>query len=121
MGGGGRRRRRLVAAMGHAVGTLFILAGAVGVPIGGLHQLLEGLRIALAEQIAGLLPAKAVARRHAPGRALKILVPSQEVEEQAGMHEIPLLALAEREHVAEQLLGLGAVQKVVLVGGALIG
>jgi hypothetical protein len=37
------------------------------------------------------------------------------------MHEIPLLALAEREHVAEQLLGLGAVEEVLLVRRALIG
>ena len=37
------------------------------------------------------------------------------------MHEVPLLALAEREHVAEQLLGLGAVEEVRLVRGALIG
>ena len=37
------------------------------------------------------------------------------------MHEIPVLALAEREHVAEQLLGLGAVEEVLLVRGALIG
>jgi hypothetical protein len=32
------------------------------------------------------------------------------------MHEVPLLALAEREDVAEQLLGLGAVEEVLLVG-----
>ena len=37
------------------------------------------------------------------------------------MHEIPVLALAEREHVAEQLLGLGAVEEVLLVRRALIG
>src|SRR5207248_9912126 len=42
-------------------------------------------------------------------------------EEQAGMHEIPLLALAECEHVAEQPLGLGAVEEVLLVRRALIG
>ena len=37
------------------------------------------------------------------------------------MHEIPLLALTERKHVAEQLLGLGAVEEVLLIGRALIG
>src|SRR6201989_904918 len=104
------RGGRLVAAMRHAVGTLLILAGAVGIPVGGLHQLLEGLGVAFAEQIAGLLPAEDVARRHAPRGALIGLVAGEEVEEQAGMHEVPLLALAEREHVAEQLLGLGAVE-----------
>jgi len=37
------------------------------------------------------------------------------------MHEVPLLALAERKDVAEQLLGLGAVEEVLLVGRTLIG
>ena len=50
-----------------------------------------------------------------------ILVAGEEVEEQAGVDEVPLLALAAREHVAEQLLGLAAVQEVLLIGRALIG
>src|SRR3954464_4201141 len=107
--------------MCHAVGALFILAGAVGIPVGGLHQLLEGFRVAFAEQIAGFLPAKNVARRHAPRGAFVILVAGEEVEEQAGMHEIPLLALSQRKHVAEQLFGLGAVEKVLLVRRTFIG
>src|SRR4029079_17342499 len=82
---------------------------------------LEGLGVALAEQVAGLLPAENVARRHAPRRAFVALVAGQEVEEQAGMHEVPLLALAEGKDVAEQLLGLGAVEEVLLVRRALIG
>ena len=44
--------------MDHAVGTLLILAGAVCVPIGGLHEFFKALHIALAHQIAGLLPAE---------------------------------------------------------------
>src|SRR5262249_23491317 len=115
------RRGRFVAAMGHAVGAFFVLAGAIGVPVGGLHQLLEGLGVAFAEQIARLLPAEDVAGRHAPRRTLIFLVAGQEVQEQAGTHEIPLLPLGEREDVAEQLLGLGAVEKVLLVGRALVG
>ncbi len=115
------RRRRLVAAMSHTVRALLVLAGAVGFPVRGVHQLLEGLGIAFAEQIAGLLPAKNVARGHAPRRALVLLVAGEEVEEQAGMHKIPLLALAHRKDVAEQLLGLGAVEEVRLVRRALIG
>ncbi len=99
----------------------FVLAGAVGFPIGGVHQLLEGLGVAFTEQIAGLLPAEDVARRHAPRRALVFLVAGEEVQEEAGMHEVPLLALAERKDVAEQLLGLGAVEEVLLVGRTLIG
>ena len=79
--GGGR----LVAAMRHAVRALFVAAGAVGIPVGGLHQLLEGLGVAFAEQIAGLLPAEDVARRHAPRRAVEFLIAGEEVEEHAGM------------------------------------
>src|SRR5580704_19333107 len=107
--------------MGHAVGALLVLAGAVGFPVRGVHQFPEGLGIAFAEQIAGLLPAENIARRHAPRGAFVILVARKEVQEQAGMHEVPLLALAEREYVTEQLLGLGAVEKVLLVGRAFIG
>src|SRR5258708_39674050 len=107
--------------MRHAVGTLLVLAGAVGLPVGRLHQLLEGLGIAFAEQIAGLLPAENVACRHAPGGALVVLITGKKIQEQAGMQEIPLLALAARKHVAEQLLGLGAVEEVLLVRRALIG
>ena len=75
--GGGR----LVAAMGHAVGAFFVAAGAVGVPVGVFHQFVEGLGVAFAEQIARLLPAEDVARRHAPRRAVEFLVAGEEVEE----------------------------------------
>src|SRR5215472_16880939 len=107
--------------MRHAVGALLVLAGAIGIPVGGFHQYLERLGVAFAEQVAGLLLAADVARGHAPRRALVFLVAGEEIEEQAGMHEIPLLALAECKDVAEQVLGLGAVEEVVLVRRALIG
>ena len=67
------------------------------------------------------MPSEDVTRGHAPWRAFVTLIARQEVQEQAGMHEIPLLALTERKHVAEQLLGLGAVEEVLLIGRALIG
>src|SRR6516162_7106612 len=38
-----------------------------------------------------------------------------------GVHEVPLLAFAERKHVPEKPLGLVAVEEVLLVGRALIG
>src|SRR5260370_9963995 len=107
--------------MRNAVGFLLVLAGAVALPVRRLHQLLEGLGIAFAEQIAGLLPAKNIASRHTPWRAFVFLIARQEIQEQAGMQEIPLLALTERKHVAEQLLGLGAVEEVLLVRRALVG
>ena len=37
------------------------------------------------------------------------------------MRQVPLLALAEREDLAEQLLGLAAVEEVLLIGRPLIG
>src|SRR6516164_5621454 len=107
--------------MRHAVGAFFVLAGAVTLPVRRFHQFHEAFGVALAEQITGLLPTEDVARRHAPRRAFIALVASEEIEEQPRMHEVPLLALAQRKHVAEQLLGLGAVEKVLLVRSALIG
>src|SRR5712691_13015227 len=106
--------------MRHAVGALLVAAGAVRIPVGRVHQFLERARIALAEQVARLLPAEDVARRHAPRRAVIGLVAGEEVEEEAGMHELPALALPIREDLAEELLGLAAVEEVLLVGRALI-
>ena len=73
--------------MHHAVGALFVVAGAVGIPIGLIHQFVEGLRVAFAEQIAGLLPAEDGARRITPRRAVVGLVAGEEIEEQAGLAE----------------------------------
>ena len=114
-------RGRLVAAMRHAVRAFLVLAGAVGIPVRGFHQFLKGLGVAFAQQVAGLLPAEDVARRHAPGRAVIGLVAGEEIEEQVRVDEIPVLALAHAEHLAEQLLGLAPAQEVLLVGRALIG
>lgn len=50
-----------------------------------------------------------------------VLVACQEVQEQRRLREAPLLALAETEDVAEQLLRLLAVQEVCLIRCALIG
>ncbi len=52
---------------------------------------------------------------------MKFLIAGEEIEEQAGMRQIPVLALAEREDVAEQFLGLAAAQKMLLIGRPLIG
>src|SRR5437016_13719411 len=65
---GVHHRGRLVAAVHHAVGALLVIPGAVSVPVGIFHKLLEGPRIALAEQIAGPLPPEIVSCRVAPGR-----------------------------------------------------
>src|SRR5262249_6400321 len=109
------------AAMDHAIGTFLVVAGAVRVPVGLLHQLLEGLGIAFAEEIAGALPAEIGARRIAPGRAVVFLVAGEEIEEQRRLAERPLPALAQAENVAEQLLGPPPAEEMLLVRGALIG
>src|SRR6185437_1322883 len=101
--------------------TLLVAAGAVGVAVSGVHQLLEGFGVAFAEQVAGFLPTENVARRHAPRRAVEFLIAGEEIEEHAGMRQIPALALAERKDLAEQLLGLAAVEEVRLVRRPLIG
>src|SRR4029078_13683195 len=58
----------------------------------------------------------------APRRAVVALVPREKVEEQAGLAERPFrLARTSLEQVAEELLGLAAVEEVLLVGCTLIG
>ena len=93
---------RLEAAMDHAVGAFFVIAGAIGVPIGFLHQLLEGGRIAFAEQIAGPLPAEDRASGIAPGRAVIGSIAGEKVEEKLRLEEGPrLAALAQRKNLPE--------------------
>src|SRR5258707_11442787 len=105
--------------MHHALGAFLVIAGPVGIPIRLFHQLLEGLRITLADQVARPLPAEIVARRVAPWRAMVFLVARQEVEEERGLAERPVAALAAPENVAEQLLGLQPAEEMLLVGSAL--
>jgi hypothetical protein len=62
------------------------------------------------------LPAEHRARRVAPRRAFVGLVAREEVEEQARLAERPVLAVvAALEDFAKQLLGLVAVQEVLLI------
>src|SRR5208282_5957887 len=84
-------------------------------------QLLERADISLAQEIAGLLPAEDVARRHAPGRTVERAIAGEEVQEKTGMHQLPLLALAQGKDAAKKLLGLAAIEEMRLVGRALIG
>src|SRR5205807_4941749 len=70
---------------------------------------------------AWLLPAKDIPCRHTPRRAMGFLIAGEEIDEHAGMHQLPALALAEREDLTEQLLGLAACEEVLLVRRALIG
>src|SRR5208283_4364113 len=72
-------------------------------------------------QIARLLPAENVARRHTPRRAVEFLVAGKEVEEHGGMRQVPFFAFAEGKDCAEQLLGLAPIEEVLLIRRSLIG
>src|SRR5262249_8611908 len=103
-------------------GALLVVADAVAVPGGVLHQLAEGRGVAFAQQVAGLLPAEHRARRVAPRRAMIGLVAGEEVQEHHRLAERPPApALAARQDAAEQLLGPGAIEEVLLVGRPLVG
>src|SRR4051812_39598605 len=101
--------------MRHAVCALFVLAGAVTIPIRGLHQLVEAAGVAFTEQVTGLLPAEDVARRHPPWRTVIGLITGEEIQEQAGVDKSPLLAFAAAEDIAKQFFGLATTEKVLLV------
>src|SRR5947208_8413300 len=64
LGGG-----RLIAAVRHAVRTLFVLARAVGIPVRRIHQFAERGRVPFAQPVARLLPAEDVTRGLALMRA----------------------------------------------------
>src|SRR5437588_11225071 len=49
------------------------------------------------------------------------LVAGEEIEKERGLAELPFVALAAAEDVAEELLGLAPAEEMRLVGGALIG
>src|SRR6201996_1956264 len=109
-------------AMDHAVLALLVFADAVLVPLGVFHQLLEGLHITFAKQVAGLLPAEHAAQRHRPRRAFVGLIARKEIEEQRGLRELPVLAaIAARKDIAEQALGALAVEEAFLIRSALVG
>src|SRR5688572_29284431 len=105
-----------VAAVHHAIGAFLVISRAVGIPVGLLHQLAERFGVAFPEEIAGPLPAEDGPRRISPRRAMIGLITGKKIEEEARLAERPgLAAAAARENVAEQLLGGGAVEKVLLI------
>src|SRR3984893_11427126 len=108
--------------MDHAIRALLIVADAVLVPLCLVHEFAERLGVALAQEVAGLLPAKDRTCRVAPGRAVIGLVAGEKIQEHERLAERPFpSAIAASQDAAEQFLGLGAVQEVLLVRRALIG
>src|ERR1700730_12454260 len=107
----------LVTAVHHAIGALLIVAGAVRVPIGFLHQLANAGRVDFTKPITGTLPAEEVPGRIARRSAAIFLVASQEVEEKTRLAERPCARTsASAENVAKKLLGASAGEKVRLIG-----
>src|SRR5262245_36587811 len=96
--------RRFEAAMHHAVRALFIIADAIGIPVGFLHQLLERADVALAQQIARPLPPEDVPRGIAPWCTVIGLVAGEEIEKERGLVEWPgFPAAATGENAAKQI------------------
>jgi hypothetical protein len=115
-------RDRLEAAMDHAVGAFFVVADAIGVPVGLLHQLLEARRIAFPKKITRPLPAEDRARWIAPRRALIGSIASEKVEEKLGLEETPgLAAFAPAQNLPEEGFDFFAIEEMLLVGRAFIG
>src|SRR5271168_5116342 len=106
--------------MGHAICALFVATGAIAVPVRRLHKLLERCCVTLAEEIAGLLPTEHVARGHAPGRAMILLITRQEVQIQWRVREPPPAALAPGEQGAEEFLRLWPDEEMLLVRRPLV-
>src|SRR3989304_3796227 len=109
----------LVAAVHHAVGALLVPTGPVPVPVGGLHQCLEGGGGAILQQIAGPLPPEDVVCGISPGRALVVALPHEEFEEQGRLVEAPPL-LAIPEDGPKELCDAMAPEEVLLIGGLLV-
>src|SRR6266704_4970776 len=112
---GGEHGGRLVAAVRHAVGAARVLAASVGVPVGGLDELLIRLHVPVVQQVAGLLPAEQRVGGNAPRGAAEVGLALEEVKEQRRVVQPPLLPPAVRERLAEQLPGLLHAEEVLLV------
>src|ERR1700677_2847954 len=70
----------LESAMDHAILALGVVAlVAVVVPVGQLEIFLEGLHVAVLEEVTGLLPAEDVVGRAAPRGAFEIEVALEEL------------------------------------------
>src|SRR4029450_1131843 len=101
-------RGGLEPAVHHAVLALFVAALApVVLPGRGLHQLLEGLRVAVLEEITGTLPPAHVAGGVAPRGALVVVLAHEEAGEARRLVEAPA-ALRVRQDVGEELMGAAA-------------
>jgi len=110
-----------VAAVDHAVlATLVPALLAVAGPVGGVDQFLEGIGVAVAEEIAGFLPAEDVEGGVAPGGAVVVDFALEEGDEVRRVVELPgFLGVA--ENLGEEGLGAVALEENFLLGGLGVG
>src|SRR5208337_4905685 len=108
--------RGFISAVHHTVGALGIARlGPVLLPLGFAHQLVEGVSVAVLQQVAGLLPPEQVEGWHAPCRAGIVALAHEEFQKQRRLVEYPP-RLAVRQDGAEQPPSARASQEVLLVG-----
>src|SRR5438094_59973 len=107
--------------MCHAVGTFWVVARAITIPVRFFNQSFEGRRVAFVyQQIAGPLPTEDIACRVTPGCATVGLIAGEKIQKQARVIEPPLALLAKPEHISEKLFARLALHENVLAGSMLI-
>src|SRR5690242_17657005 len=107
--------------MRHAIRAAWVFAPPILLPFGCLDQLLVGTGISIRHQVTGSLPAQHRIAGNAPGRAAKIDLTLQEVQEEWGVVQTPLLTPAIGERLAKDFPCPLDAKKMLLVGGFLIG
>src|ERR1700735_1370769 len=99
----------------HAVRALRIATlCAIVLPVRRLHKFLEGVGVAILQQIARLLPAKDRERRHTPWCAFEVLLAHQKLGEERMRVEAPRL-LAVGKDGAKHSARLCLAKKMILV------
>src|SRR4029079_18924394 len=105
--------RSLEARVHRAVLTQRVLARLPVVPVGPVPELVPGLVVLLADQVAGALPAQRRARDGRPRRAVVVALAGGELEEERGRAD--LVALRDLEHALELLVDVLARQEDVVL------
>src|SRR6185436_8022251 len=101
----GADRARLESAVHHAVLTARVAAlAAIAGPVRLFHQLAERARIPVLQQVARALPAEDVVGGVPPGRALKVALPHQKLEEERRLVELPA-PLRRLQHARKEPVG----------------
>src|SRR5262245_54594336 len=107
--------------MCHAVGTFWVVARPVTIPVCFFNESFERRCVAFVyQQIAGPLPTENVACRVTPGCATVGLVAGEKIQKQARVIEPPLPLFTKAENISEELFARFALHKNVLARSMLI-